>query len=484
MRYDLIVLGHDHHGRHAALAAAQHGKRVALIESRDDELPTTSSLREAASRLLGVRPHEPAKELCVQDRRETMRQLRHLSKEVIQEEAIAFERCLNQYGGELIDGQPWFVGPHDIEVNTHANGTQWLTGDHIVLAVGTQPIRPKWVPFDGQVIFDRNELLALPRLPKSMIVIGADITALQSAMLFGRLGTRVVFVDSSPKLMPSWDRQLVRRFRVQAQRCGVRFRLGRSVLAIDKTFDERAAVRLDGGKSLLAECVLYVGGCRGNTGLLNLSAAGLLPDEQGRIWCNEQGQTWVKHIYAIGDVVGFPILAHASLDQSPRFVESLWGNGVSPSSPTAYGLRTTPQLAMVGATEEQLRDDLVAYEVGISRFVDVPHGQFTGKPTSMLKLLFHRESLELLGVHCLSDAATELIRLGETVMSLGGTIESFVGNSFEEAPLTECYRQAAENGLARLTEEVLSAPRRPNWDRRKNKASASRRERALTSFSR
>ncbi len=480
MRYDLIVLGHDRHGRFAALEAVQRDKHVALIECRNDETPPTQSLRDAALLMTETRQHEHSPQRFVLDRQGTMQQLWQFSNAAAQQETSSVETRLNQEGADFIDGRPRFVGPNEVEVSTHSNGVQRLTGDKIVLAVGTKPIRPSWVPFDGQTILDSDELLALPRLPKSMIVVGADLAALESAMFFAVLGTRVVFVDSQRRLLAAWDRELIHHFRRQADRCGVRFRLGRSVLDIEKTFDDRAAVRLEGGQSMLAECVLYAAGRRGNTSSLNLSAAGLVPDEQGRLWCNEQGQTWIKHIYGIGDVVGFPVLARASMNQSRRVIEHLFGERSNATSPISHGLLTMPELASVGATEEQLSHDLVAYEVGVARFADTSLGQFSGSPSAMLKLLFHRESLELLGVHCLSESASELIRLGETVMSLGGTVESFLDKNFEDLPLTKCYRQAAENGFARLADESLATPRASKFQSRRRKTSAKRRRLALS----
>lgn len=481
MRYDLIVLGHDCHGRLAALAAAQRERHVALIESRDDDAPPTQSLRDAALRLTGFRQHQDSRQRFVLDRQGTMQQLWQFSNAAVQQESASVETRLSQEGADFIDGRPRFVGPNEVEVSTHSNGVQRLTGDNILLAVGTKPIRPSWVPFDGQTILDSDELLALPRLPKSMVVVGADLAALESAMFFAVLGTRVVFVDSPRRLLAAWDREVIHRFRRQAERCGVRFRLGRAVLDIEKTFDNRTAVRLEGGKSLLSECVLYAAGRCGNTSSLNLSAAGLVPDEQGRLWCNEQGQTWIKHIYGIGDVVGYPDLASASLNQSCRVIEHLFGKCANGPSPNSRGLLTIPELAMVGATEEQLRHDLVAYEVGVARFADTSRGQISGSPSAMLKLLFHRESLELLGVHCLSESATELIRLGETVMSLGGTVASFLDKSLGDSPLTECYRQAAENGLARLADDSLASPRAPKFQSRFRRSSAKHRRLVPTS---
>lgn len=473
MRYDLIVLGHDHLGRAAALEAAQRRKRVALIESRNDTVPSAHSIREAARRLMELGPFENWQSPFNDDRQRTMQELWRVANEVSQEEASSFEARLRQHGADFLDGRPCFVGPNEVEVRTHSNVVRRLTGDNILLAVGTKSIRPSWIPFDGRTILDSDELLALPRLPKSMIVIGADQAALESAMFLATFGTCVVFVDPHPKLLESWDRELVHRFRQQAERRQVRFRLGRAIQAIEKTRDDRVVVRLERGKNLLAECVLYAVGRFGNTSSLNLDAADLLPDEQGRLWCNNHGQTWVNHIFGMGDVVGFPALARATLDQSRRIIEDIFGEGARATSALARGLLTTPELAMVGATEEQLRHDLVAYEVGIARFRE------TTRP-AMLKLLFHRESLELLGVHCLSESATELIALGETVMSLGGTIESFRDRSFCESPLSECFRQAAENGFARLADESL-ATSRPRKFRSRSRIALTSQRRPLSS---
>ncbi len=469
MRYDLIVLGHDRHGRLAALKAAQCGKLVALIECRNNGASPTQSIREATLRLTGFRQR------FVLNREGSMRQLWQLSSDAEQQEEVSFKTRLSQHDAELIDGSPRFVGPNEVEVSTYSKGLRRLTGINILLAVGTRPVRPKWVPFDGQTILDSDELLALPRLPKSMIVVGADLAALESAMSFSVLGTRVVFVDPQPRLLASWDRELIHRFRIQAEHSGVKFRLGRSVQSIEKTFDDRAAVRLEGGRTLLAERVLYAAGRGGNTSSLNLGAAGLLPDEQGRLWCNEHGQTWVKHIYGVGDVVGFPAIVNGSLDQSHRVIEHLFGKRSHAASPISRGLLTIPELAMVGATEEQLRHDLVAYEVGVAQFADVSRRQGSGLPSAMLKLLFHRESFELLGVHCLSESATELIRLGETVMSLGGTIESFRDQSVSDSPLSECYRLAAEDGLARITDGASVSFRTRLWQRPRKRSANKRR---------
>lgn len=459
MRYDLIVLGHDHRGRTAALAAGKRGKRVALIESGDDEIPSTRLLREAAESLSNDSLTERSNSGSTVRRQQTMQRLWDLSTELARNERSTVSKELALNGVDCFEGQPSFIGPNEIEVASRSQTTQRLTGDILLVGVGTNPVRPNWVPFDGQTFVDSDELLALPRLPKSMIVVGADLAALESAMFLAVLGTRVVFVDQQPRLLESWDRELIHRFRRRLEKAGVRFRLGRCIQAIEKTPDGRALVQLERGKRLLAERVLYTHSRCGNTSSLNLTAAGLVPDEQGRLWCNSQRQTWVRHIFGIGDVIGFPPHAAVALDLHHQLIDELLATHTTIRPQNARGLSGIPELAMVGATEEQLRHDLVAYESGVAEFSERSPGSTSRMSKGFLKLLFHRESLELLGVHCLCKSATSLIALGETVMSLGGTIESFRDHDMVNLSQSARYRDAAEDGLARVSADSPTAAR-------------------------
>ena len=451
MRYDLIVLGNNPIGLEGALAAVQLNKRVAVVApqattSERSRVPSRVALRESALMLTEFQNQGASSNRMTRRMKVTSSRLRQLSNDIESTKSANIVRQLGDRGVDLLTGSARFLGPHELEVTSAANESKRLMGDHILLAVGTQSERPSQIPFDRKTIFDSDEVRSLDRIPKSMIVVGGGHVALECAMTFALLGTRIAVVDDQRQLLEHCDREIVRAIRQQAAKFGVRFRLGRSISAIEKTVDNRAAVRLDGGKSLIAECVLYAAQQRGMTDSLNLSAAGLLADEHGRLWCNENGQTWVKHIYGAGDVVGFPAFAGQTLKQGAFIVGHAFGQSVTGSQPIARGLSTIPELAMVGATEQQLAHDLVAYEVGVARIRD-----------TMLKLLFHRESLELLGVHCLGESASELIRIGQTVMSLGGSIESFRDSSFEHSALTVCYRHAANDGLRRLEEESATS---------------------------
>lgn len=226
--------------------------------------------------------------------------------------------------------------------------------------------------------------------------------------------------------------------------------MGRAVASIERTPDDRAAVRRYRGTRLLAECVVYAGGRTGDLTSWNLEAAGLMTDEQGRLWCNEHGQTWSKHIYGVGDIVGFPTSASLSIDQPLRVVAHAFGIGSSGTAPVPCVLPLIPEVAMVGATEEQLQGERISYVAGIARFVEPSRGLWNGSRSGLLKLLLHRESRKLLGVHCLSETAAELIRLGQTVMSLDGTVDAFTDEPFRGNELSDCYRQAALAGLRRM----------------------------------
>lgn len=450
MRYDLIILGNDRHGRLAALEAAKLCQSVALVEADEEDSLPRAAVREAALLLTGVCHEEGLR----REVRSAQPSVWRTAREIAERSANDWDSRLESPGVDRFLGRAIFLNPHEIDVRPLTGERLRLHGDRYLLALGSIPARPSWVPFDGVTILDRGESLKLGRIPKSMIVVGADADALETALLFAVLGTRVAVVDARRKLLGLFDQEIVERFRRRAEQLGVHFRLGRPVEAIERTPDCRAVVRMQGGRTLKASCVLYAADRRGNTDGLKLGAAEIEPDERGCLWCNERGQTWVDHISAVGEVVGFPPLAAVGLDESRRVICRMFGRESECSLPRAFGLLTIPELAFVGATEEQLQDDLTAYEVGVSRFAEPSRGRLGGSPRGMLKLLFHRESLEVLGVHCLSESATELIRIGQTVMSLGGTIEAFRDHTFHDAPMSECYRLAAEDGFARLEDSL------------------------------
>ena len=466
MRYDLIVIGSDPAGTKGAIAAAKLGKRVALVEQpstmlgiADSHTGTTPSraIRDAIMLLTGFRHRVIAPESYERRCKVSADELQRLAKQFVTNEAAAVRDQLQSNGIELFAGKAQFTGPHNVEVqpDVEASGTgsstkiTRLTGDRILIAVGTRPSRPAQIPFDGEVIFDSEEVLRLQRIPRSMVVIGGDAIGLELAMMFAVLGCEVTVADNHDRLLPFCDREIVDLFLEQGHSLGLNVLLKHRMGSIARISDESAVVTFENGRKLSAESVLIAGGRRGNTDSLNLEAAGLEADEQGCLWCNEFQQSWAKHIYGAGDVVGFPSLASIAMDQGRRAICHAFDQPVVATNLMSYGLGTTPEVAMIGPTEEQLCKRGTRYQVGTARFQESARGHLSGDLDGMLKLLFDPQSHKLLAAHCLGESACELIRIGQTVMSLAGTIESLCDTVFNEPAIAECYKVAALNGLSR-----------------------------------
>lgn len=463
MRYDLIVIGSGPSGQKGAIAAAKLGKRVALIEQLPKQLGgvclhtgtiPSKAFREAIMVLTGFRHREIYPESFERRRNVTVEELQRLATQVVAHETNIVRHQLESNGVEIHAGRARFAGPNDVSVLMDENGLSTeanrLTGNRILVAVGTRPARPTHIPFDGEVIFDSEELLRLPRIPRSMIVIGGGVIGLEFAMMFAVLGCNVTVTDAHERLLPFVDREIVDVLIEQGRSLGVSFKLKKRLQSVARVGENSAVVMLDDGRKLTAESVLFAAGRRGNTDQLNLEAAGLSADEQGRLWCNEFQQTWTKHIYGAGDVVGFPSLASVSMEQGRRAICHAFDQPFLATKLMPYGLYTTPEVAMIGPTEAQLRKDGTPYKVGIARFGETARGHLAGDLDGMLKLLFDPDSHKLLAVHCVGESACELIHIGQTVMSFDGTIEYLRDAVFNYPTMAECYKVAAFNGLNRV----------------------------------
>ena len=294
-----------------------------------------------------------------------------------------------------------------------------------------------------------------------MIVVGGGVIGLEYAIMFATLGVQVTVVDGRSHLLEFCDREIIETLLHHARSLGMVFRLGESVVSIREPKPGRVAVELESGKRLLGETVLFSVGRAGDTDCLNLTNAGLDVDNRGRIRCNSHFQTAVPHIYAVGDVVGFPALASTAMEQGRRAACHMVGQEFEPCEHMPYGLFTIPEISMVGQNEEQLTEARVPYEVGMARFSEIARGHIVGDTAGMLKLLFHRESRKLLGVHAIGESATEIVHIGQAVMALGGTLDYFRDTVFNYPTMAECYKVAALDGLNKLSlwaEAEESAP--------------------------
>ena len=461
MTYDLIVIGSGPAGQKGAIAAAKLGKRVAVIERKrhgvggacvhTGTIPS-KTMREAILHLSGFRQRNVYGERYRDKRRITMQDLKRQILQVVEHEMDVVQDQLDRNGVDVFSGEAKFITPHQIVVET-PEGTLRIEGEKILIACGTKPARPANIPFDGERIFDSDELLNLQHIPRSLVVVGGGVIGLEYAIMFATLGTRVTVVDGRQRLLDFCDREIIDSLLFHCRSLGMSFRLGEDVIAIDTLKEGKVALQLESGKRLIGECVLYAIGRIGDTETLNLEAAGLKTDERGRLWCDENHRTWVDHIYGVGDIVGFPALASVSMEQGRRAVCKAFDQEFTGCQHMPYGLYTIPEISMVGKSEEQLTKDHVPYEVGIARFREIARGQILGDQTGMLKLLFHRTTRKLLGVHCIGETATEIIHIGQTVMAFGGTIDYFRDTVFNYPTMAECYKVAAFDGLNKLAYE-------------------------------
>jgi NAD(P) transhydrogenase len=457
MRYDLIVIGSGPAGQKGAIAATKMGRRVALVERNNSlggvclhqgTIPS-KTMREAILYLTGYRQRQVYGDQYRKKRKVTIEEVRRKVAHVTQIELDVVQDQLERNGIDLFAGSGRFLGPNEVAAD-HSSGQKVLAGDRILVACGTKPARPAHIPFDGRRVFDSDEILALEEIPRSMVVIGGGVIGIEYALMFAILGVQVTVVDGRDRLLDFCDREIVDSLLHHARSLGIVLRLGEEVIAVEHLPSDMVAVELESGKRLVAETTLFSVGREGATEGLDLPAAGLEPDNRGRLWCNEDFQTTVPHIYGVGDVVGFPALASVSMEQGRRAACHAFGQPFKSCNEMPYGLFTIPEISMVGPTEEQLTADHVPYEVGVAWFREIARGHIVGDTSGMLKLMFHRETRRLLAVHCIGETATEIVHIGQTVMAYEGTIDYFRDTVFNYPTMAECYKVAAFDGLNRI----------------------------------
>jgi NAD(P) transhydrogenase len=461
--YDLLVIGSGPAGKRAAIQGAKLDKRVAVIERTtvlggvSVNLGTIPSktLREAVLELSGYRSREFYGASYTVKQNITMQDLLVRTNKVIHHEIDVTRHQLLRNGVELIAANAAFCGPETVRLEYMDGSTaRTVRAARIVIATGTDTTRDPHIPFDGKHIFTSDDVLALDRLPRTLAVVGAGVIGCEYASIFAALGVRVTLIDQRHRLLPFVDEEIVDTLCYHLRENRVTLRLGESVQNIEITEDaggSRVRLHLDSGKNIVAEKALYSVGRTGATGRLALDQCGLCCDDRGRLEVDAHYCTSVPGVYAVGDVIGFPALASTSMEQGRLAVCHSFGIAAS-SVPALfpYGIYSVPEISMVGKTEEELTHDGVAYEVGKARYREIARGQIIGDTTGLLKLIFHSETRELLGVHIIGDGASELIHIGQAVLAFGGTIDYFINTVFNYPTLAECYKVAAFDGVNRL----------------------------------
>jgi NAD(P) transhydrogenase len=457
--YDLIVIGSGPAGQKGAICAAKMRKKVAIIDRKrtiggvcvhTGTIPS-KTLREAILYLSGFRQRSFYGRGYVLKDRIAMSDLSFRAQAVMAREIEVIKAQLRRNYVTTVEGDASFVDPHTIQVKSE-EGSQLLRGKYILIACGTRPAHSDDFVFDGKRILDSDQVHTLQEIPRDLIIVGAGIIGLEYASMFAALGVKVTLLDQRPVLMDFVDREIVESLCFQLRQLGSVFRLGEKVVTVG--FDQerdRVFAKLESGKNVHGQMLLYTVGRQANSDLINIGAAGITSDARGKLVTNENFQTSVPHIYAAGDVIGFPALASTSMEQGRLASSHMFGKpGKMPPNLIPYGIYTIPEISMVGRTEEQLTQEKIPYEVGLARYAELAKGQMLGDDSGLLKLLFDPESLKLLGVHAIGDRAAEIIHIGQAVLALGGTMEYFRDAVFNYPTLAEAYKVAALDGLNKL----------------------------------
>ncbi len=461
--YDLVVLGSGPAGHHAAIQAAKLRKRVMVAERRAilggicvnlGTIPS-KTIRESVLYLSGYRERRIYGESYQLKEHITLDDLRARVEPVVRHEVDVSRHQLIRNGVEIVNAEASFTGPHTLRLALPDESRQrTVSARYIVIAVGTAVTRDPQMPRDGHLVFSSDDVMQLDELPHTLAVIGGGVIGCEYASMFAALGVRVTLIDMRPRLLPFVDAEVVRALGYHLGENRVTLRLGEKVAAAEIIEDHglrRVRISLASGKQIVADKVLSAVGRMGASASLNLTAAGIEPDPRGRIPVNSAYRTIVPHIYAAGDIIGFPSLASTSAEQGRLAacdafgVTARWSPELFP-----YGIYTIPEISFVGRNEEELTAEKVPYEIGKAQYREIARGNIIGDSIGMLKLLFDRATRDLLGVHIIGEGAVELVHIGQAVLAHKGKVDYFIETVFNYPTLAECYKNAAFDGINRL----------------------------------
>ncbi len=454
----MIVIGSGPAGQRAAIQAAKFGKRVALVERAQciggvcintGTIPS-KTMREAVMHLSGYNYQNIYGVNYRVKEKISMADLAFRVQHVIKTEIDVTVAQLSRNNIETLFGLGSFVNPHTIRVsNTHSAVD--YHGETVIIATGTKPAVSEKVPINGRNIINSDQVTQMPDIPKTLIVVGGGVIGVEYTCMFATLGVRVILVERRPRLLEFADAEIVEALSYHLRDNRVTLRLNEEVSSVEENGEGTVVANLESKKKLSGDALLFAVGRQGNIDELDLAKAGIEADERGRIKVDEFFRTTQPHIFAVGDVIGFPSLASVSMEQGRIAAARAYGKPVH-SNPAAYpyGIYTIPEISFIGKTEEQLTEEDVPYEVGVAYYREIARGQIRGDTTGRLKIVFHRETKEVLGVHIIGEGATELLHIGQAVIILRGTMDYFVETVFNYPTLAECYKAAAFNGLNKL----------------------------------
>ena len=456
-QYDIIVIGSGPAGESAAMNAAKKGRRVAVVSDRDKvggnctHLGTIPSkaLRQSVKQVMQfssnplLREFATLRKPCFQDI------MRHAAR-VIDEQVHLRSAYYEKNGIDIVQGVASFVDQHTVRLGSRG---PLLTADHFIIATGSRPYRPDSVDFTHPRIFDSDTILQLDHSPRKVTVIGAGVIGCEYASIFGGLGAKVELINPANTLLSFLDWEISDALSYHLRNAGVRSRHNEEYDRLEYC-DTHVVTHLKSGKRIKSDIVLWANGRTGNTDQLNLPAIGLTPNTRGQLEIDSRYRTAIENVYAAGDVVGWPSLASVSYDQGRAASNAI----VDPDACVqidrfASGIYTIPEISTLGKTERELTNEKVPYEVGKAFFKNTARGLITGEQVGMLKILFHLDTLEILGIHCFGDQASEIVHIGQAIMLQEGkanTMRYFLDTTFNYPTMAEAYRIAALDGLNRV----------------------------------
>ncbi|HXD95300.1 MAG TPA: Si-specific NAD(P)(+) transhydrogenase [Candidatus Acidoferrum sp.] len=457
---DLVCIGSGPAGQRAAVQAAKLGKRAAVVEKHrcvggvclDTGTIPSKTLREAVLAYTSIAGQGDRLPWARLETRPSSQQLLAGVDHVVSREIEVIEHQLRRNDVTVLSGEAAFVDAHTLEIRAE-QGTRRVTAANIVIAVGTEPAPPPGMNADGEVILTTNDIVHLSHLPRSLAVVGAGVIGIEYASIFAAIGVAVTLVERRDSALEFLDHEIVDELVHQMRDRNVTFRFGETVASLAVTSDSprRAVLNLESGKRIVADMVLFSAGRIAATASLNLAAAGLVADARGRVTVDAQFRTAVPHIFAAGDVIGYPSLAATSSEQGRLAACAAFGveAGVLEGH-FPIGIYAIPEISMVGAPEHELTAKRIPYETGVARYREIARGQILGDHGGMFKMLFHREDRRLLGIHCIGTGATELVHVGQAVIGLGGGLDYFLKTVFNYPTLAECYKVAALDAANKL----------------------------------
>ena len=461
--YELLVIGSGPAGHHAAIQAAKLRRSALLVERKAvvggacinvGTIPS-KTMREAVIYLSGYREHSVYGQSYKVKDKITLQDLLVRVDAVVRNEIDVSRHQLMRNGVEVVNAEASFIDPHTVLLRfPDGRSESTVKAEKVVIAVGTEAVADSRIPLDGNSVLSSDDILRLDALPRNLVVIGGGVVGCEYASMFGALDVRVTLIDMRPRLLPFVDAEIAEALTYQLRERRVTLRLGEKVssLKVEQNGAEpHVRVILESGKHIIVDKALSCMGRAGAVSKLNLPAAGIEHDGRGKIKVNSFYQTEVPHIYAAGDVIGFPSLASTSKEQGRLAVchafevEARYAPELFP-----YGIYTIPEISFVGQNEEELTEQGIPYEIGKANYREIARGQILGDNHGMLKLIFHRETHTLLGVHIIGDGAAELVHIGQAVMAFKGDIHYFIDTVFNYPTLAECYKNAAFDGVNRL----------------------------------